>query len=196
MADEDRADETGSAGRSRLVTLTLAIVAGIILIVLIVVTTMYFTGYFSDDKSTEVEETILQLEKEAEATMQRAQELALGPKKETLTAPELSRFENTYFEIDRKLVVNIRDSRKVMQVQVAIMTHYDDRVIANLEKHALSIRSEMLDIMSRVEEAAIEQPGFRRALAHDLRLGINSVLEKYEDFGGVEEVLFSEFVIQ
>ena len=82
MADEDRADESGSR-RSRLVTLTLAIVAGIILIVLIVVTTMYFTGYFSDDKSTEVEETILQLEKEAEATMQRAQELALDLKKKS-----------------------------------------------------------------------------------------------------------------
>ena len=52
-----------------------------------------------------------------------------------------------------------------MQVQVAIMTHYDERVVANLEKHALSIRSEMLDIMSRVEEAAIEQPGFRGASA-------------------------------
>jgi len=27
-------------------------------------------------------------------------------------------------------------------------------------------------------------------------LAMNSVLEKYEDFGGVEEVLFTEFVVQ
>jgi len=33
-------------------------------------------------------------------------------------------------------------------------------------------------------------------LAEQLKLAVNSVLERYEDFGGVEEVMFTEFVVQ
>jgi hypothetical protein len=29
-----------------------------------------------------------------------------------------------------------------------------------------------------------------------VRLVVNSLLEKYEGFGGIEEVMFSEFVVQ
>jgi flagellar FliL protein len=45
-------------------------------------------------------------------------------------------------------------------------------------------------------EADINQADFRKALAENLRLTINSLLEKYEGFGGVEEVSFTEFVVQ
>jgi flagellar FliL protein len=33
-------------------------------------------------------------------------------------------------------------------------------------------------------------------LSEKIRLTINALLEKYEDFGGVEEVHFTEFVVQ
>ena len=119
-----------------------------------------------------------------------------GPSKETLDSPELTRFENTYMEIERPLVANIVNSRKVMQIKVAIMTHYDDRVVANMEKHAFAIRSEMLDVMRKIDDARLAEPNFRADLAEQLKIAVNSVLEKYEDFGGVEQVLFTEFVVQ
>jgi flagellar FliL protein len=88
------------------------------------------------------------------------------------------------------------NSRKVVQVKVAIMTHYDERVIANMESHAFAVRSEMLDVLRKVGEADLTKDDFRKELAEELKLATNSVLEKYEDFGGVEEVLFTEFVVQ
>ena len=119
---------------------------------------------------------------------ERAEELACGLDK--------SSSDSAYVEIERPLVANIVNSRKVMQVKVAIMTHYDDRVVANMEKHEFAIRSEMLDVMRKIDENRISEPNFRSDLAEQLKIAVNSVLERYEDFGGVEEVMFTEFVVQ
>ena len=157
---------------------------------------MYFVGYFDPDSAERIEATVQQLEMDAEEARQKAEELAKGPSKETLDSPELTRFENTYMEIERPLVANIVNSRKVMQIKVAIMTHYDDRVVANMEKHAFAIRSEMLDVMRKIDEGKLAAPNFRSDPAEQLKISVNSVLERYEDFGGVEEVMFTEFVVQ
>jgi flagellar FliL protein len=195
MADEELESGEGSK-KSPILTYILIGVGVIVTLAITIVATMYFVGYFDPDSAERIEATVQQLEMDAAEARQRAEELAKGPDKETLDSPELTRFENTYMEIERPLVANIVNSRKVMQVKVAIMTHYDDRVVANMEKHEFAIRSEMLDVMRKVDETRISEPNFRSDLAEQLKIAINSVLEKYEDFGGVEEVMFTEFVVQ
>ena len=106
------------------------------------------------------------------------------------------RWKFNYYTLEKPLLSNLTGSRKVMQVQVTVMTHYDDRVIKNIKTHELPIRAAMLDVMRLNTEADINQADFRKALAENLRLTINSLLEKYEGFGGVEEVSFTEFVVQ
>jgi len=106
------------------------------------------------------------------------------------------RWKFNYYTLEKPLLSNLTGSRKVMQVQVTIMTHYDDLVIKNIKTHELPIRAAMLDVMRLNTEADINQADFRKALAENLRLTINSLLEKYEGFGGVEEVSFTEFVVQ
>ena len=195
MADEEL--EAGEGGKKSSVLSYVLIGVGVIVALAItVLATMYFVGYFDPDSAERIEATVQQLEMDAEEARARAEELAKGPSKETLDSPELTRFENTYMEIERPLVANIVNSRKVMQVKVAIMTHYDDRVVANMEKHEFAIRSEMLDVMRKIDETRISEPNFRSDLAEQLKLAVNSVLERYEDFGGVEEVMFTEFVVQ
>ena len=195
MADEEI--EAGEDGKkSSILTYILIGVGVIVALAITVVATMYFVGFFDPDSAERIEETVQQLEMDAAEARQRAEDLAKGPDKETLDSPELTRFENTYMEIERPLVANIVSSRKVMQIKVAIMTHYDDRVVANMEKHEFAIRSEMLDVMRKIDEARLSDPNFRADLAEQLKLAVNSVLEKYEDFGGVEEVMFTEFVVQ
>ena len=195
MADEEL--EAGEGGKkSSLLSYVLIGVGVIVALAITILATMYFVGYFDPDSAERIEETVQQLEMDAEEARARAEELAKGPSKETLDSPELTRFENTYMEIERPLVANIVNSRKVMQVKVAIMTHYDDRVVANMEKHEFAIRSEMLDVMRKIDETRISEPNFRSDLAEQLKLAVNSVLERYEDFGGVEEVMFTEFVVQ
>jgi flagellar FliL protein len=83
-----------------------------------------------------------------------------------------------------------------MQVTLTIMTHYDDRVIKNVKTHELALRAGILDVMRQKTEADLREPDFRKALAEEVRLNINSLLEKYEGFGGIEEVMFTEFVVQ
>jgi flagellar FliL protein len=195
MADEEIEAGEG-AKKSPILTYILIGVGVIVALAITVVATMYFVGYFDPDSAERIEATVQQLEMDAAEARQRAEELAQGPDKETLDSPELTRFENTYMEIERALVANIVNSRKVMQIKVAIMTHYDDRVVANMEKHEFAIRSEMLDVMRKIDEARLSEPNFRADLAEQLKLAVNSVLEKYEDFGGVEEVMFTEFVVQ
>ena len=98
--------------------------------------------------------------------------------------------------MSRPLIANVSSSRKVMSVTVAIMTHYDDQVLNNMDKHEFALRSAALDVLRQVTEAEIDKPTFRIELAEKIRLAMNSVLERYEDFGGIEQVLFTEFIIQ
>jgi len=191
-----KSKQAKTAKKSSILTYILIGVGVIVALAITVLATMYFVGYFDPDSAERIEETVQQLEMDAAEARQRAEDLAKGPDKETLDSPELTRFENTYMEIERPLVANIVSSRKVMQIKVAIMTHYDDRVVANMEKHEFAIRSEMLDVMRKIDEARLSDPNFRADLAEQLKLAVNSVLEKYEDFGGVEEVMFTEFVVQ
>ena len=195
MADEEL--EAGEGGKKSPILAYILIGVGMIVALAItILATMYFVGYFDPDSAERIEAPVQQLEVDAAEARARAEELAKGPDKETLDSPELTRFENTYMEIERPLVANIVNSRKVMQVKVAIMTHYDDRVVANMEKHEFAIRSEMLDVMRKIDETRISEPNFRSDLAEQLKIAVNSVLERYEDFGGVEEVMFTEFVVQ
>ena len=195
MADEEIEAGEGSA-KSPILTYILIGVGAIITLAVTILATMYFVGYFDPDSAERIEQTVQQLEMDAAAAREKAEELARGPDKEKLDSPEPTRFENTYMEIERPLVANIVNSRKVMQIKVAIMTHYDDRVVANMEKHDFAIRSALLDVMRRVDETTLSEPNFRKDLAERMKTAINAVLENYEDFGGVEAVLFTEFVVQ
>jgi len=93
-------------------------------------------------------------------------------------------------------MTNITGSKKVMVVQLAVMTHYDSRVFDNIKKHEFALRSAMLDLMRQTTEAEANKPEFRKELAVKLKDVMNSLLEEYEDFGGIEEVMFTSFVMQ
>ena len=119
------------------------------------------------------------------------------PAKELVSPdPDNQRWKFNYYAMEKPLLSNIAGSRKVMQVQLTVMTHYDDRVIANMKTHELALRAGILDVMRQTTEAELSQPDFRKTLAENVRLTINSLLEKYEGFGGIEEVMFAEFVVQ
>ncbi len=119
-----------------------------------------------------------------------------SPKRVARASPEMARYEFRYLELERPLLANITGSRKVMQVQIAVMTRYDDKVFERVKKHEIAIRSAALDIMRVATEADIAKPDYRKGLAERLRAEFNAVLEKLEDFGGIEEVYFTSFVVQ
>ena len=119
------------------------------------------------------------------------------PSKELVTPDaDNQRWKFNYYALEKPLLSNLAGSRKVMQVTLTVMTHYDDRVIKNVKTHELALRAGILDVMRQKTEADLREPDFRKALAEEVRLNINSLLEKYEGFGGIEEVMFTEFVVQ
>jgi flagellar FliL protein len=171
------------------------IVVGILLLVAITVGgTLFATGFFDSNEGLAAEEAIAALEAEAAAQAEAA--AAAGPDKVKQDSPELTRFEPSYFVLPKVLVANISNSRKVMQATVAIMTHYDERVIDNVDKHDFPLRFAMLKVMRNITEAEVADKDFQDNLAAALKTEMNAVLEGLEDFGGIEAVYFTEFVVQ
>ena len=166
------------------------VVLAIVLMVGIAFGTLYFSGYY--EKKAEL--AAMDKLEELEAAATKAKDEA--PAKLKKEAPEATRFEKNYFQVEKELMTNITGSKKVMVVQIAIMTHYDTRVFDNIKKHEFALRSAMLDLMRQTTEAEASKPEFRKELAVKLKDIMNALLEEYEDFGGVEEVMFTSFVMQ
>ena len=194
MADEDNEAE----GKKKF-PLKKIILAVVVLLVLAggAFAALYFMGYIggADKPAASAEKALQQAEQQAAVP-------ASGPggppplNKVTRQTPELTRFEQRYLELERDFIVNLTNSRKVMQVQIALMTHYDKRVFDNVKKHEFALRSVALDAMRQATEADLARPNFRTEMAEKVRTEMNAVLEKYEDFGGIEAVFFTNFVIQ
>ena len=119
-----------------------------------------------------------------------------APGKVAKSSPELTRFEKTYMQIDREFLVNLSGSKKVMSVQMAVMTHYDDRGFENIKRHDFALRSAVMEVMRMTTEADLVKPEFRKELALKIRDVMNTLLEKFEDFGGIEDVFFTNFIVQ
>ena len=118
------------------------------------------------------------------------------PPKLNKKSPDSPRFEYTYFQLEREFLVNLSGSKKVMSVQIALMTRYDERVIENVKKHEFALRSAIMDSMRLTTEADLAKPDFRKDLAKKVADVMNTLLEKYEDFGGVDEINFTNFIVQ
>ena len=215
MADEaTAAPEEQAEGEPKkkgpLVKIILIVVGVLLLIGLSVGGTLVATGFFSKKPKEAVDAQLEKLEGPADGHAAPAADGHAAPAADShgkpaaepggkeLASPEgeAERWKFNYYALEKPLLSNVSGSRKVMQVTLTTMTHYDERVIKNIKTHELALRAGILDVMRQKTEADLLKPDFRKALAEDLRLVINSLLEKYEGFGGIEEVMFTEFVVQ
>lgn len=192
MAEEDT--EVEGKKKAPIIKIVLIAVVAVLLLGGTVFGTLFVTGFFDKKDQAAAEAQLKALEEQSANANNPAS--SAGPQKVTKDSPELTRFENHYLEIEKDMLANLTNSRKVIQVQVAIMTHYDQRVFTNVEKHKFALRSAALDVMRQTTEAELSQADFRKNLAEKIRVEMNAVLERFEDFGGIEEVYFTSFVVQ
>jgi flagellar FliL protein len=206
--------ETEPKPKKPLVKIIIAAVAVVVLLAITVVGTMFATGFFSPKPAESADEMLDEGaaggahgekkdagghgdKKDAGAHGDKKGDAKAGPPgKLSKKSPELARFEYTYHQMDKDYLVNLVGSKKVMSVQIAIMTHYDERVIENVKKHDFALRSVVMDTMRMTAEADLLKPEFRKELGVKIRDVMNTLLEKYEDFGGIEEVFFTSFIVQ
>ena len=178
--------------KSPIVLIIVGTVGLLVILASTVVGTLFITGFFNP-KPVDLEQA------EAAADGHGGKD-AKGkdgkPGKKTKESPEIQRFEYTYLQIEREFLVNLSGSKKVMSVQLAVMTHYDERVFENVKKHEFALRSVIMDVMRQTQEADLAKPDFRKDLGAKIRDAINTLLEKYEDFGGIEDVYFTNFIVQ
>ena len=193
MADEEI--EVEGKKKSPLIKIIVIALVAILLLAGTVVGTLFVTGFFDKKDTIAAEEALKNLESSA-ANKTGANPADAAPQKVAKESPELKRFENSYMELEKPLVSNLTNTRKVIQLNLAIMTHYDERVFKNAKKHEFALRSVALDVMRQMTEADLAKPEFRKDLAAKIREEMNGVLQKYEDFGGIEEVYFTSFVVQ
>jgi flagellar FliL protein len=197
--------ETEPAAKKPMLLIIVGIVAVLLLLVAAVLGTMFFTGAFKPKPELTAEQLLLQQEAAESAADGKGEAGKDGkkdgkkdgpPGKLTKKSPELTRFDFSYLQLEREFLTNLTGSRKVMSIQVAVMTRYDERVFDNVKKHEFALRSVMMDVMRQTVEADLSKPDFRKELAVRLRDAMNSLLEKYEDFGGIEDVYFTSFIVQ
>ncbi len=153
-------------------------------------------GSSQPDPSEEIESIIEKKMAEADAERQAEEEALLSNDKVVKELPEIETFVTTYFEFPGTFTTNLKASRKFLQLGLGVSTQYDDEVITHVEDHQLALRSEILNVMSEFTEEDIQGKQGRETLARALADGINQKLMVLEDFGGIEEVHFTSFVLQ
>lgn len=152
-------------------------------------------GSAQPDPSEEIEEIIERKLAERE-TAEAEADNSTEPQKQSKDTPEEDVFETIYHEFAGTFTTNLDGSRKMLQLGIGVSTQYDDTVMMNVESHQLALRSVILGVISNFSEEDVKGSAGREMLAVSIRDAINGKLEALENFGGVEEVHFTSFVLQ
>lgn len=196
MAEEVQEVESEPKKKKPILLIIGAVVGLIVIVAGTVVGTLFASGFFNKKEIDPDQQIDAAVQGDGHGGKDGKDGKDGKPQKVKKDSPELTRYEHTYLQLEKDFIVNLTGSRKVMSVQIAISTRYDQRVIDNVKKHDMALRSIILDTMRQTTEPEISKPEFRKDLAAKVRDAMNGLLEKYEDFGGIEEVHFTSFLTQ
>ena len=105
-------------------------------------------------------------------------------------------YQATYFQLQAPFTSNMSDSDAFAQISVAVSTYYDMRVIEAVKTHEMAIRSQVLMMLAQQPEAMLSTPEGKRQLQTRIKGVINDILKQKTGYGGVDNVYFTNFVIQ
>jgi flagellar FliL protein len=193
MAEENEITGEGISRRN-IILFSIAGLLAVLLIVGIILSVLFFTGVLSANDDLETRLAELENGGQSSSESDRDDEDSSGPR--LLELPDSNRLDTLYYTFAQPFVVNVLNSRKVMQLNLTISTHYDQQVIDNITKHELAVRSAALEYLSFITEEQIAGTGFRQKVGEELAVVLNAELENVEGFGGIERVLFTEFLMQ
>ena len=191
MVDENTADKD-KIGRKTLLIIAAACLGSILVVTGLITSVLFLTGAFDSDD--EVMRRLNAIEGGSAGINSQPEDNSGEP--QLLELPDTNRLDTLYHQFAQVFVVNVSNSRKVMQLNLTLSTHYDQMVIDNVMKHELAVRSAILDHLSFVTEEQTLEVGFRQRMGDELALVVNSELERNEGFGGIERILFTEFLMQ
>ena len=106
------------------------------------------------------------------------------------------KYEITYYPIEQAFTTNLADGSGFLQVGISLSTYYDGKVIANVRRQEVPIRSAVLMVLAEQDPALISTSHGKQQLQRQLAGAINTVLRDKEGFGGIDNVYFTSMVIQ
>lgn len=106
------------------------------------------------------------------------------------------KYEVTYFPLEQAFTANLSDGNGFVQVGLSLATYYDGKVISNIKRQIVPVRSAVLMVLSEQDAAVLSTSSGKVALQRDMTRAINEVLREKEGFGGIDNVYFSNLVIQ
>lgn len=109
---------------------------------------------------------------------------------------KVSEYHATYFQMPAPYTSNLADTDSLVQVAVAISTYYDARVTDALKTHELALRSAILMLLSQQSGMELSTPEGKVALQQRLTALINKILREKTGYSGVDNVYFTNFIIQ
>lgn len=107
-----------------------------------------------------------------------------------------SKYRTIYYSFEESFTSNLADSPGLVQVELAVSTRRDGRVLQWVQNHEIAIRSAILAQLAATPEAEVYDVAGKERLAKRLTKAINAVLEETEGFGGVDAVHFRGFLVQ
>lgn len=107
-----------------------------------------------------------------------------------------SKYRTAYYSFADSFTANLADSPGLMQIELAVSTRRDGRVLQWVKTHELAIRSAILAQLAATTEAEAYDVEGKKRLAERLTKAVNQVLEENEGFGGVDAVHFKGFLVQ
>ncbi|WP_340267392.1 flagellar basal body-associated FliL family protein [Sphingobium mellinum] len=105
-------------------------------------------------------------------------------------------YQATYFQLQTPFTSNMSDTDAFAQISIAMSTYYDMRVIEAIKAHEMAIRSQILMLLAQQPEAMLLTPEGKRQLQGRIKGVINDVLKQKTGYGGIDNVYFTNFVIQ
>ena len=91
---------------------------------------------------------------------------------------------------------NVADTDSLVQISIAVSTYYDNRVLEAVKTHETAMRSEILMMLAQQNEMELSTPKGKEALQKRLTSLINTILKEKTGYSGVDNVYFTNFVIQ
>ena len=109
---------------------------------------------------------------------------------------DISKYQATYFQMPAPYTSNVADTDSLVQISIAVSTYYDNRVLEAVKTHETAMRSEILMMLAQQNEMELSTPKGKEALQSRLTKIINTILKEKTGYSGVDNVYFTNFVIQ
>lgn len=174
LTEEEQAEADRKARRKQKIKLTVFAVLLVLLSVGVTLGLLYFLAPGDAGSTGEAEEQAEQSE-----PLEKARQQAI------------------YFPLKEKFVINynVRGRQRFLQTEVNLMFR-DNEVATVLEQHLPRVRNDLIMLFSGQEFEDLQTPEGRELLRQDALRRVQAILQQEMGQPGVEQVLFTSFVMQ